>query len=371
MSESTALKDQFFLPWYFDDLCAAITATYPAFDASAFLAAIYTRDWDTLALKQKMRHTTHALGSALPDDYRAALDILRRVIVAMPRQDFSALIFPDFVEVYGLDDWDASLPALEQFTQVMSAEFAIRPFIVRDPDRALAQMRTWTTHTSETVRRLASEGCRPRLPWGMVLNALTADPAPILPILDALKLDESESVRRSVANNLNDISKDNPDTVIDTLRGWRDQHLGDARLAWIAQHGLRTLIKQGHPGALDLLGFPADPAITVRDLTLEPETVPMGGDLVFTFVIESTSSGPQNLVIDYVVYLMRKNGQQTPKVFKLATRTLAPGEVITISKKQSFRPVTTRRYYPGAHGLAVQVNGTIYAEADFEVVDVG
>lgn len=371
MADNAALKDQFFQPPFFDTLCAALKLAYPAFNTGAFLAHIYTPDWDNLALKEKLRHTTEALGPALPEDYRAALDVLRRAAAAMPAHDFGSLVFADFVEVYGLNDPDASLPALEQFTQVMSAEFAIRPFILRYPERTLAQMRAWTAHPSEAVRRLASEGCRPRLPWGIALGPLKDDPAPIIPILDRLKLDPSDSVRRSVANNLNDISKDNPDVVLDVLRGWRDAHPDDDRIAWIMQRGLRTLVKQGHPEALALLGYPADPAITVHDVALEPESVPLGGAVTLSFAVTSTAQTPQDLMIDYVLYLMRKNGSQTPKVFKLAKRTLAPGETITLSKTQRFRPVTTRKYYPGAHAIAVQINGTIHARVDFEVIDVG
>lgn len=211
-----------------------------------------------------MRHITTALFGFLPADYRTALDVLRRAAPLLTNYGFVRMICPDFVKAHGLDDWEASIPALEEFTQQVSAEFAIRPFIVRYPDRTMAKMLEWAQHENPGVRRLASEGCRPRLPWAMALPALKADPSPILPILEQLKDDESESVRRSVANNLNDISKDNPDVVIEVLRRWQTHDGGE--IQWITNHALRTLLKKGRAEAFELLGYPSDPAIAVRNL---------------------------------------------------------------------------------------------------------
>ena len=277
------------------------------------------------------------------------------------------MIFPDFVEVYGLEDWQGSLPALEQFTQQMSAEYAVRPFIVKDRDRMMAQMLTWAHHANASVRRLASEGCRPRLPWAMALPALKADPSPILPILDALKTDPSEDVRRSVANNLNDISKDNPDVVLDVLRRWQADPTPEMQK--IINHALRTLVKAGHPGALELLGYSAGADVTLKNLTIEPTAIPIGEAITFAFEIESTADAPQDLVIDYVVHLVRARGKTSPKVFKLTKRTIAPGETIRISRKHSFAPVTTRRYYPGEHAVEIQINGAAFERRSFALVE--
>jgi len=217
------------------------------------------------------------------------------------------------------------------------------------------------------VRRLATEGCRPRLPWGIRLPALQTDPSPILPILKLLKVDESEPVRRSVANNLNDISKDNPQVVLDLLGGWQPSDRGATQrdIDWTTSHALRTLVKQGDPIALELLGYPSEPAIAVRSLAVEPEILPMGGKLTFSFDIESLSNQPQKLMIDYVVYHMRANGRLTPKVFKLTKRTLAPDQVLHITKAHSFAPVTTRRYYPGQHAIEPKVNGKVFERISF------
>jgi len=295
------------------------------------------------------------------------LEVLLEAGPHMPRGGFINMVPSDYVAKYGLEDPDASIPALEAFTQESSAEFAIRLFIDRYPERLMAQMLAWADHQHPDVRRLASEGSRPRLPWGIRLHAFVDEPSPILPILEKLKHDESESVRRSVANNLNDISKDNPQVVIDLLRHWNADEENDQEIRWITGHGLRTLVKKGDPEALELLGYPADPQILVRDVHIEPPRIALGDKITLTFTIESTGDRAQNLMIDYVVYHMRANGKLTPKVFKLKKVSIEPGEIIKIKKNHSFRPVTTRKYYPGAHAIQPQVNGKLFERVDFNI----
>jgi 3-methyladenine DNA glycosylase AlkC len=360
------LKDMFFKPAFFDDLAAACKAVYPPFDTERFLTRIYDPGWEDRELKERVRHTTVTLHSLLPEDYRSALSLLYRMAPNLRSYGFEKMIFPDFVEVYGLEDWDTSLPALEQFTQQASAEFAVRPFILKDQGRMMAQMLEWTGHKSHDVRRLASEGCRPRLPWAISLPALKADPTPILPILEQLKCDESEAVQRSVANNLNDISKDNPHVVIEVLRGWQTHDTVEMR--WIINHALRTLVKAGDPEALELLGYPSQAAILVKNLVIEPATVSIGDKIAFSFEIESTGASPQNLMIDYIAHLVRAKGKQTQKVFKLTKKTIFPGETLTVTKRHSLQPVSTRNYYPGEHAVEIQINGAVFARGEFVVI---
>ena len=344
-------------------LAEALQAEYVQFDKTSFMAQVFSADWDDLELKQRMRRITESLDGLLPRDYRAALGVMRGALPRLPEQGFEKMVFPDFIEVYGLDDYEASIPALELFTQSVSAEFAIRPFILRYPDQTMAQMLAWSQHKSPHVRRLASEGCRPRLPWALALPALKADPAPVLPILEQLKQDESESVRRSVANNLNDIAKDNPDVVIGVLQEW--QQIETTEMRRLTRHALRTLLKQGNPQALELLGYPSDPAIGVHDLAVVPGAIQLGDKVTLSFVIESLSDKPQNLMIDFVVYYMKANGKQAPKVFKLTQKTLPPGERLPVSKTISFQPISTRKYYSGEHGIAPQVNGRLFERVTF------
>jgi 3-methyladenine DNA glycosylase AlkC len=333
-----------------------------SFERGVFLDLVFDAGWPERELKARIRHITTVLHGLLPADYVTALGILRR---AMPRTEgIVQWVLTDYVEVYGLDDWATSIPALEAFTQRMSAEFAIRPFIDRYPERTLAQMLAWAGHESADVRRLASEGCRPRLPWGMRLQGLVADPSPILPILEQLKDDPSESVRKSVANNLNDISKDHPDLVLDVLGRW--QAGGGDEIEAIVRHALRTLLKAGHPGALALVGY-GPPAVEVRNLAVEPAAIPAGGEVTFSFDIASLAGEAQDLMIDFIVHLVRARGKRTPKVFKLTKRTLQPGEVLRIEKAFSFQPVTTRKYYPGEHAIEPQINGVTYGSISFQV----
>jgi 3-methyladenine DNA glycosylase AlkC len=351
---------------YVTDLAAAMAQICTPFDQDAFIAGVFDAEWPDRELKQRTRHISTTLRRFLPADYRTALDILRRVSPLMGKHGFQNLVFSDYVEVYGLDDWEASIAALAELTQQISAEFAIRPFIVRYPERTLAQMREWARSGNIHLRRLASEGCRPRLPWGIALNALKADPSPVLPILEQLKLDESENVRRSVANNLNDISKDHPGVVIDVLRHWQAE-VETEEMRRLINHALRTLLKAGYPDALELLGYPIAPEIAVRNLAVEPRSIPNGGQVCFSFEVVSTGDAPQNLMIDYVVHLVRARGQRTPKVFKLTKKTIQPDEVLRIKRNISFRPVTTRRYYPGEHAIEPKINGQVYGRVQFEI----
>jgi 3-methyladenine DNA glycosylase AlkC len=360
-----ALKDCFFTRDFFDVLSAALKDAYPAFDAAAFDSALYDADWPGRTLMERARHAAVALDAVLPGDYRAALDILRQVAPVVDTEGFNKLVYSEYVALRGLDDWDASLPALEAFTQVMSAEFAVRPFILQDLPRMMDQMRRWADHPEASVRRLASEGCRPRLPWGIRLHPLVDDPAPILPILEALKQDPSEDVRRSVANNLNDIAKDNPAVVVEVLGRW--QAINTPEMDWLIRHALRTLIKRSDPAALALLGYPREAAVTVHDLTVDPDPVALGERTRFTFTVTSTGDTPQNLMIDFVVQFMKANGKQAPKVFKLTKQTLAPGESAQISGRVDFKPISTRVYYPGEHAIEIQINGARLARVAFVV----
>jgi 3-methyladenine DNA glycosylase AlkC len=357
-----ALKNMFSAA-FFDDLTAALAKVYPAFDREAFLARIYDEAWEGRALKDRMRHITLSLRHSLPENYRAALDVLRAAAPYISNYSFQLMFYPDFVEVYGLDDWEASLPALEQFTVLCSSEFAVRPYIVRDTPRMMAQMLAWAGHENHHVRRLASEGCRPRLPWAMALPDFKRDPSPILPVLERLKNDESEYVRRSVANNLNDIAKDHPDVVIETLRRWSAD--ANPQTDWIIRRALRTLVKAGHSEALGLLGYSDGAQIAVKNVALSAEQIQLGGTLTFRFEVESAASQPQDLMIDYVVYFKKANGSLAPKVFKLSQRQIAPGETLTIERRQHFKPISTRVYYAGEHRLALKINGQEFEGGTF------
>jgi len=361
MTEYPALKDMFNSKTV-GALADAIKSEFDQFPRDKFIDIVFDPNWDQLALKARVRHITQTLGELLPPGYQERLSILKKALPHLTKQGFEKMVFPDFVEVYGLDDWNTSIEALEEFTKYVSAEFAIRPLISRYPDRTLNKMLKWADHPHPGVRRLASEGSRPRLPWGIRLNDLVEDPSPILPILEKLKDDSREEIRRSVANNLNDISKDNPGVVIQTLKRW--QKVEDLNRNRLIKHALRTLIKNGHPEALELLGFSNNPQIDVLNISINRKQIMIGESVEFSFEIKSTADADQELMIDYIIHFLRANGKQSAKVFKLSQKTILPGEVLKIRKKHSFQVITTRKYYPGIQSFQPQINGNQFGKID-------
>jgi hypothetical protein len=214
------------------------------------------------------------------------------------------------------------------------------------------------------VRRLASEGSRPRLPWGLRIQRLVADPTPTLPLLRALQDDGSEYVRRSVANHLNDIAKDHPAVVAD----WLQAHLPEAspeRRA-LLRHASRSLIKQGDARVLAAWGLGASFKGACA-FSLSPRRLRVGESLRLSLGLHSQSRRPQPLASDYVVHHVKANGSTSPKVFKGWQLVLAGQERRVLIKRHSFREITTRRYHAGRHTVELQVNGQVMARADVEL----
>lgn len=345
-------------------IAAAVAAGVPGFDPEEFLRRTFDPDWQRRELKQRIRHIATVLHTMLTGDYRQQLAALLAAADHAPK-GFQSVVFSDFVEAYGLGDWEASVPALARFTRLESAEFAIRHFIASDQERTLAQMLEWAGDPDSDVRRLASEGSRPRLPWGIRLRRLVEDPAPMLPILERLRDDPSEVVRRSVANNLNDISKDHPDVVVDLLKRWDPQPGTD--LHRLAGHALRTLLKRGHPQALRILGFEPRPAVEVERLELVPASPSIGGGATLTFSISSRGPSPVVVIAGYAIHYVKAGGAKSAKVFRIGAVTLAPGVPATLQRSISFRQMTTRTHRPGMHKLEVLANGSVVGSTEFEL----
>lgn len=351
---------------------AQIQPLYPPFAAESFIAQV-EKEVESLELKARVALIGQALRDHLPAEYPAALEILLAILPPeLPAEDgmfnegFHLMPIAYFIEAYGLDHFEASVRGMYEVTKVHTAEFTIRPFLRRYTERMLAIVLEWTQDPSPHVRRLCSEGTRPRLPWGGHLTQFIENPRPVLPILAALKTDESGYVRKSVANHWNDISKDHPALVIETLGEWHRS--GDERTQWIVRHALRSLIKKGDGQALGILGYGAGATVNLRELTLTPPEAHFPTDLTLSFTLDNPTDEAQNLVIDYVVQFVKANGSRSPKVFKLKTATLSPHESLVIQKKISLRPITTRVYYGGLHRVEVQVNGAILGGLDFELV---
>lgn len=371
MDDKFQLRDVFNPPLV-NRLAQNIQQTWPEFEASAFSADINSR-LGPLSFGDRNALIRDKLHKYLPPHFPDAAQILIDALEPEPDVDdltgFDGfIIMPqcDFVAKYGLGYFEVSMKALYEMTKRFTAEGAIRPFLQKYPKETLQKLEEWSRDESALARRLASEGSRSRLPLAPRLPQFIEDPTPVLKLLDALKEDPALVVRRSVANNLNDIAKDNPQAVVDTLRTW--QKINTDEMRWLIQHASRTLIKQGNKDALALLGYPAHPAITVENLMLEQPLINLGETLVFSFNIHSQAGKAQNLMIDYVIHFMKANGKPAPKVFKLSKKKIKAGETLTISRRHAIKPISTRKYYSGRHRLDIQINGEILAGADFELV---
>lgn len=339
----------------------AFTTVYPQFDAAAFRKAVINKNWEERALKDRMRHISVCLGDFMPE-YTKAVKLLMQV--AHQFRDFTSMVFADFVEVHGLEHPDQSLKALELFTKYSSSEFAIRPFIIRYEEKSMDRMLAWSKDENHHVRRLSSEGCRPRLPWAMALPKYKNDPSPILDILENLKDDESEYVRKSVANNINDIAKDNPAVALKLSKSWYGK---SKNTDWIIKHGLRTLLKKGNEEALKIFGFKEKVNAKVSTLLLSDERIKIGGDLKFSFDVTNKDQESSFYKIGYVVGYMKSSDKVSEKIFHVSEKDFGPGEMVSFKKKLSFKDLTTRKHYPGAHYIYVVINENKFSRNEFQL----
>jgi len=353
---------------FFEQLSSVLDDVIPGFDTTQFVEKIFDSDWEQRELKERMKHIANVLHDFMPNDYILAVSILSEIADAtkqtpLEKMSLEFMFLPQYIETFGLDHFDDSVWAMEQITPFASCEFAVRPFIVRYPEKMMKQMLYWSGHENHHLRRFASEGCRPRLPWAMALPEFKKNPEPVLPILEKLKADSSEYVRRSVANNLNDISKDHPQLVLELCRRWKGK---SGETDWIVKHACRTLLKKAHPGALELFDYTAPDEISVMDFRLQKE-VNIGGKLEFGFYIENNGDKPVTLRIEYAIDYMKSNGSTSRKIFKITENYAEAKSRLTYNRTQSFRDMTTRKHYPGKHRLAIIVNGREMVSGDFNV----
>ena len=347
-------------------LACDIQSVYESFQADKFLASIMDESWDDLELKARGRKISVNLGKYLPADYPAAIHVIDQVVrnYGSWLDGGFGLIFPDFVEVHGqnAENWEISIAALERYTPYASAEFAVRPFIIQQEERMMAQMLAWSKHENEHVRRLASEGCRPALPWGQALVKYKQDPAPLLPILEQLKTDPSIHVRKSVANHLNDISKTHPDLVAELAKDWYGKH---EHTDWIVKHGCRTLLKNGNRDVLAIFGFHDVSSIDMDEFTLGQTAISIGEDLTFSFSILARAATKVRL--EYGIDYVKSSGKRNRKIFQISELSLRENARKSYTKIHSFADVSVRKHYPGTHSIALIVNGVERGTLDFDL----
>ncbi|WP_343523881.1 DNA alkylation repair protein [Pedobacter sp.] len=364
---ASLLKD-LYSPAFYDRLSNALAVSIPKFDKEKFIKAIFIPEFEAKELKERMRHTTEVLHCFLPQDYPQSIELIKKTITQLRAQgigeDGLAYMFlPDYIETYGINDFENSVEALEFVTQFISCEFAVRPFILRYGNQMILRMQQWSLHESHKVRRLASEGSRPRLPWAMGIPFLKKDPVAILPILENLKTDPSEYVRRSVANSLNDIAKDHPEVVLNVVKKWSGLSSDtDA----IVKHGSRTLLKQGHAAILKHYGLD-DKGILLKDFKILNPTIKIGESLEFSFSITNENPTGQKVRLEYAIYYKKQNGQNTKKVYKISERLYPPGAAVRVIRKQKFVLITTRKFHLGDHQLSMIINGAEKERLHFEL----
>ena len=325
-----------------------------------------------LELTQRAWHIADRLYDHLPRPFSAAAAVLVESLgPELIRSDGFGLaplrymphVF--FVQRYGLDDFEVSMRAQYELTKRFSAESSIRAFLVKYPQQTYARLREWAEDENVHVRRLVSEGTRPRLPWAPRLRAFQEDPRPVIALLELLKDDSERYVQRSVANNLNDISKDHPDLVVEVCGRWSRR--ATPSRAWVVKHALRSLVKDVHSGALKILGVGNKPQVRISKARLSSPSVRRGGIFRFAFEIASRMNTGQELLVDYAVHFVKANGATRRKVFKLRKLVLAPAGRCELTDTISFRRMTTRRHYPGRHHIDVLINGVVYPLVQFDL----
>jgi len=351
----------------------ALMAVVPNFSASCFRKKASAKI-EELELRERVDFLIDLMATYLPDDFTVTAELLYQIPDHWdlgkpddPLSEFAAWPIIDYVGQHGLEHPVIALNLLKRLTPLFTAEFAVRPFLQQHTKLTLQTLADWCNNPDEHVRRLVSEGTRPRLPWGCRLKIFIEDPKPVFSLLEQLKNDASETVRRSVANNLNDIAKDHPELVIDRCSRWAVN--ADSNRQWIIRHATRTLVKQGYPSVFGLLGFTEAPDVSIEDLTLSHDFLEVGKTLKLNFKLISNTSNSQRIVVDYAVHYLKANGKLNPKVFKLKNVNLAAGEQQSIRKQHSFRHISTRKYYPGLHIVEILINGKGILQKEFTLTN--
>ncbi len=370
MAMAQPLKD-LYCPAFFESITPVLKQTLPSMDDRDFIYSVFDREWPDLELKQRVRKITVALKHHLHPEFPKAASQLRElsrnfVGKGIWTQKFEMTFLPEFVGLFGDDHPSESLDALEEITKLASGEFAIRNFLLLYPEETIRRMEIWSRDRDPNVRRLASEGCRPRLPWAIGVPWLKKHPERLLPILENLRSDQSEYVRRSVANNLNDIAKDHPDLVLDIAERWRN---GNPHTNQIIRHGCRTLLKKGNMKSLALHGIDPRKTLQVLSMKLSAKEVKRGDALAFVLTLNNPEKKTVRFRLDYTIDYVTASGKTSRRIFFLKEGEAGSNETIEIRWRKRFADYTIRKQFPGRHAIRVVLNGKEIAIRNFDVTE--
>lgn len=365
---ATALKD-LYNKQFFDNFAQVAGVVLPHFDNKEFQNSLFDEQWNECELKDRMKHSAVIFRSYLKPNYKEATIELMAICDKLLEKSESGIsveymFLPSIIEFFGVDDFENSIIAMTEVTKLVTCEFAVRPFYLKYPDLMLKQAEKWTKHPDFRVRRLASEGCRPMLPWAVALPAFKKDPSEIIKILELLKDDSEEFVRRSVANNLNDISKHHSELVVSIAESWLGHSSEKDKMV---KHALRTLLKQGRSDVLEMFGYAKASTLKLNQLSIKTKSIAIGDRLCFEFEYENLSSETSFVRLEYAIYFLLANGQHSKKVFKITEKPFEPNRVATVLREHSFKIISTRKYYKGTHQLSLILNGKEYEKKPFQL----
>jgi 3-methyladenine DNA glycosylase AlkC len=355
---------------FFETYTIALKSQLSDFDEENFLSNFKSEAWQNAELKARISLLAVYTAEVLPRNYQHKVDKIKSIIdhlkkAGINNQNFQYIFLPEIIRNEGLDQLTISIDAFEFITDFVSAEFAVRDFIIKYPDEMIIQMLKWTKHSSENVRRFASEGCRPLLPWGKKLHQFVADPSPILAILIELKNDSSLYVRKSVANSFNDISKHHPTLIKKLFHSWKGQ---STNTDWILKHGARTLLKKGDADILALFGTNQNIPFEIKNFKINKLELGLGEELMINFDLTNISEASANFRLEYFIYFVKSNGVLSKKIFKIAEKSIQRSNKISFQKKHKFIDLTTRKHYQGIHIIAIVINGIEKDSARFNLI---
>ena len=341
-----------------------------SFNEKEFLAKIFSENWQNLELKDRMLHIATVLNDYLDADYEKACAEIIAIIDLHKREhsngfNFEFMFFPEYIRLYGIENYDVSIKAIEKVTQFTSCEFVVRHFLNSYPEKMVKQMQAWAEHPHHYVRRLASEGMRTKLPWAIKVTHLNQNPQEIFAILNQLANDESDWVRKSVANSLNDLSKDFIEDTITFTKKWINH---SKEVNQLLKHGNRTLLKNGHQEILNLFGFNSDLDFQVNIFQIKNPSINLGDDLHFELEIDVNTAVKTTLRIEYRLYFLRQNNKHNSKTFKIKEQEIIGNQIVKVVTKQSFKPISTRKYYSGQQFISLVVNGKEIEKTPFLIV---